>query len=279
MNNTIVVGVTDSSAGRRALDWAAKRAADRRQKLLLIGVVGGAIGAVGESDVVSAAEEQARTLLESEAARVGAGLEVSVRVDHGNPVAILTEASRDAALLVLGSDYRGPEGGPARGVHGIRIAAGAHSPVVVVPDLAETDERRGVIVGVDGSPVSEAAIRFAAAEADRLGEPLIAISVWTPLEAPRNVAYYPELYLSGLERATEETLALSLAGLRQDYPDLEIVARAQRGYPSAVLNEAARGARMTVLGTHGRGALARFLLGSISQEVLYRLAAVTAIVR
>jgi len=34
-----------------------------------------------------------------------------------------------------------------------------------------------------------------------------------------------------------------------------------------------------VLGTHGRGAPARFLLGSISHEVLGRLSTVTAIVR
>ncbi|RZI88178.1 MAG: universal stress protein, partial [Microbacterium sp.] len=46
-----------------------------------------------------------------------------------------------------------------------------------------------------------------------------------------------------------------------------------------VLNELAASARLTVVGTHGRGAVARFLLGSISQEVLSRLASVTAVVR
>ena len=36
---------------------------------------------------------------------------------------------------------------------------------------------------------------------------------------------------------------------------------------------------MTVVGSHGRGAFKRFLLGSISHEVLSRLATVTAVVR
>ena len=67
----------------------------------------------------------------------------------------------------------------------ICLAAGAKCPVVVVPDF-ETAGRSGVVVGVDGSPVSEHALRFAAAEAHRVGEKLIAVSVWTPVEAPRN---------------------------------------------------------------------------------------------
>ena len=49
----------------------------------------------------------------------------------------------------------------------------------------------------------------AAAEADRLGEKLIAVSVWTPVVAPRNdFAVYPDLYLENMQAATEEVLAL-----------------------------------------------------------------------
>ncbi|WP_454131145.1 universal stress protein [Microbacterium lacticum] len=194
-------------------------------------------------------------------------------------MAHLIEASADAALLVIGSDYKGPGSGPARGAHGVRIAAGAKCPVVVVPDI-DLGERSGVVVGLDGSQTSEAALRFAAIEADRLGEKLIAVSVWTPLQAPRNgLAVYPDLYLTNMQSATEEVQALALAGITSDYPDLEVERVVERGYPSHVINERASSARMAVVGTHGRGALARFLLGSISQEVLARLATVTAVVR
>lgn len=137
-----------------------------------------------------------------------------------------------------------------------------------------------MVVGIDGSAVSEHALRFAAAEADRLGEPLVAVSVWTPLSAPRNsLAVYPDLYLENMQATTEEVLALALAGIASDYPDLVVERRVERGYPSQVLNGIAKDARLAVVGTHGRGALARFLLGSISQEVLGRLATVTAVVR
>lgn len=279
MGGTIVVGITDAPVARRAVDWAAQRAAERRQQLELLTVVGGAVGAVGEDAILDAALSQARETAEAEASRIAETVPgVRTRVERGNPVARLLDASSEAALLVIGSDHRGAGSRHARGPHGQRIAAGAHCPVVVVPDI-DTTGRTGVVVGVDGSPVSEKAVAFAAAEADRLGEPLIAVAVWTPLEAPRNMGTYPVEYLDNMAKLTEEALGLSLAGLRSQYPDLVIDRRVERGYPSQVINELAGTARLAVVGSHGRGALARFLLGSISQEVLARLATVTAVVR
>ena len=280
MAGQIVVGVTGARVSRRAVDWATARAVERRQSVELVSVVGGAIGTVGEAEVLGAAQTATQQLLDGEADRVrAAGVTVSTRVESGNPVAKLIEASADAALLVIGSDYRGAGTGPARGVHGIRIAAGAKSPVVVVPDR-DLGEGSGVVVGIDGSSVSEHAIEFAAAEADRLGEQLVAVSAWTPLHTPRNaMEVYPDLYLANMQSTTEEILAMSLAGLSSRYPDLKVVRRAERGHPSQVLSEIAGDARMVVVGTHGRGAIARFLLGSISQEVLSHLPTVTAVVR
>ncbi|MCR2814223.1 universal stress protein [Microbacterium sp. zg.Y1090] len=280
MTGTIVVGVTEAPAARRAVEWATRRAIQRRQKVELVSVVGGAIGTVGEGAVMDLVLDAAQRMLQAEAARVAeAGVEVTTRVDAGNPVTTLAEASERAALLVIGSDYRGPGSGPARGAHGIRIVAASHCPVVVVPDI-EIHDRAGVIVGVDGSPVSEHAIAFAAAEADRLGEPLTAVCVWTPVAMPRNATMvYPDLYLKNMQQAATEALALSMAGLRSQYPDLVIEERAVEGHPSAVINDLAAGAKLAVIGTHGRNALARFLLGSVSHEVLQRLATVTVVTR
>ena len=279
VRNKIVVGVTEAPVSRRALDWAVQRAVDRHQSLELVAVVGGAVGAVGEHEVVARAMDAKRQLLEAEALRVAdSGVQITVRVERGNPVSRLIEASKDAALLVIGSDYRGPRSGPERGAHGVRIVAGAHCPVVVLPDLDLTD-RAGVVAGVDGSEVSEHAVAFAAAEADRLREPLTLVTVWSPILTPYHEGVYPEEYLTNMQALSEEALSLATAGLRQDYPDLEIRRHVEEGYPSAVINFLAGSARLAVLGTHGRGAVARFLLGSISEEVLARLATATAIVR
>lgn len=280
MNNTIIVGVTGAPVSERAIAWAADRARARGQRIELWAIVGGVIGAVGEAAVVDDALHQAQSLLDGHATHLAAqGIEVTTRVDAGNPVALLIEASETAALLVIGSDHRGVGDGPTRGAHGVRIAAGAKCPVVVVPDI-DIEARSGVVVGIDGSELSEQALRFAAAEADRLGEKLVAVSVWTPLEAPRNaLAVFPEMYLTNMHAATEEVLSLALAGLASDYPDLVVVREVRQGRPSHAINELAQSARLAVVGTHGRGALARFLLGSISQEVVARVATVTAVVR
>jgi len=279
MSGTIVLGVTDAPVAERVIEWGAQRAVDRRQRLRLVTVIGGAIGAVGEDTLVQQIVESTRGNLEHLATQLRQrGIEVDVVAERGDPTEKLVDLSADAALLVIGSDYRGPDSGPARGAHGIRIASAARCPVVVVPDI-ELEDRSGVVVGVDGSETSENALAFAAADADRLGEPLIAICVWTPIAVPRNFGTYPADYLSNMRQLTAESLGLAIAGLRSDFPDLQIEERVERGYPSEVINDAAQSARMTVVGTHGRGAFRRFLLGSISHEVLSRLATVTTVVR
>lgn len=281
MSEKIVVAVSAASSSRRAVDWAVTRAMARRQSIELLSVVGGAVGMIGEAAVIEAAMTATEQLLAAEAERIAhPGLSVTSRVAVGDPVATLSVASESAVLLVIGSDYRGPGEGPARGAHGIRITAASHCPVVVVPDFDLDDDRRGVVVGVDGSSVSEAAIAFAAAEADRLDEPLTAVIVWTPISAPRNaIMVSPQAYRDGMEQTAREALALSLAGLRSRYPGLQIEEAVAEGFPSVIINELAEGARLTVVGSRGHGAVRRFLLGSISHEVLQRLASVVAVVR
>jgi nucleotide-binding universal stress UspA family protein len=275
MNATILVGMTDTAAAHRAAEWAARRAADRRDRLVLMSVVGGALGVVGEGAVLEDALAVTRTQLEREAERLGGA---EVRVTRGKPVEEILAASATADLLVIGSDYQGARSGISRGPHGVRIAAGASCPVVVVPQFDVTG-RTGVVVGVDGSELSEAAIRFAAAEADRQGEPLIAVSAWMPITTPMGVITYPDGYRENAHRLTEEAMGLSLAGLAQDYPDLEVRRIVEAGDPATILNRVAADARLAVVGSRGRGAVARFLLGSTSHEVLLTLATATAVVR
>lgn len=277
-STTIVVGATSKPGSRRAIEWAVARAASTGARLELLSVVGGAVGAVGEQEVVQRAVDYEEAFLRNEAAALSSrGIDVTVRVTHGNPTKELVEASADAALLVIGSDHKGGAD-KHRGPHGTRIVAGAHCPVVVVPDI-DTTGRTGVVVGVDGSEVSHAALAFAAAEASRFAEPLTVVSTWMPVVYTGDIAPYPDMYLTDLQ-GTTEAFAQSMADeVRKDHPHLEIVVHVDEGDPATVIAEVAASARLAVVGTHGRTGFARFLLGSVSTQVLDHLTTVTAAVR
>lgn len=278
MNGTIAVGVTDAFGAQGALHWAIERAAGRRERLLLVSVVGSAWGIGGEETLIERATRRAGALLETAAAQAQeAGVDAETLLERGDPVARLIDVSHRADLLVLGSDFA-RDGSRLRGVRGVRITAGAHCPVVVVPE-GGAQGRTGVVVGVDGSEASEKAVAFAAAEADRTGDTLTAVMTWSPVPVPFEFDDYPQNYLERMQDLTAEELAISLAGLRQDYPDLTVKTVVESGYPGAVLGRTARSARLLVVGSHGRGPLTRFLLGSTSQAVLSHPPTVTAIVR
>ncbi len=277
MSDLIIVGVTDRQASRRAIEWAADRARAGGQPVELMSVIGGAVGAAGEDGVLSDAVAGATARLEQVAAELAAsGVATRVRVQTGNPTAVLVDASADAALLVIGGE---PHAHNRRGQHGSRIAAGAHCPVVVVPSVADDTPRHGVVVGVDGSDVSDAAIEFAAVEAERLGEPLRVVSAWMPVAIPGDFGVYPDVYLSDLEEITRGVVDDVVERVTAAHPALHVEGRVGEGDPASVVVEAASTAVLVVVGSHGRGGFARFLLGSVSEEVVAHLPAVTAVVR
>lgn len=278
MNGTIAVGVTDASAAQNALQWAIERAAARRERLLLVSVVGTAWGIGTEDTLIAHAAHRAKQILEYAAEKArAAGVDAETVIERGDPVARLVDVSQRVDLLVIGSDFAGDRSA-LRGVRGVRITAAAGCPVVVVPEVVSR-EHAGVVVGVDGSEASEKAIAFAAAEADRTGEGLTAVMTWSPVPVPFELDEYPQDYIDRMQDITTEDLAISLAGLRQDYPDLAVTTLVESGYPAQVLTRTAHSARLLVVGSHGRGAVARFLLGSTSHAVLSHLPTVTVVVR
>lgn len=280
----VVVGVsTAESAGLRAVRWAAERASARRCPLRLVHVVDSAVEATGDAQLLLAALDRARASLADAATvalDVDPGLEVATELEQGSPVEVFAERSRGAELLVVGSDWHGGKRPSRRGVHSLRIAAASEAPVVVVPDI-DVSARRGVVVGVDGSQVGARALAFAADEAERRVVPLVAVHAWDmALMAGGEYGYGPAMVaVDDLTDAAREVLDDALAPVASARPALEIDRRVEAGDPVTALAEAAAEAELLVVGSHGRGAIARFLLGSVSHGVLSRLEAPTVVVR
>jgi len=120
--------------------------------------------------------------------------------------------------------------------------------------------RRPVIVGVDGSDSSVAALRQARELADALGCPLEAVAVW-------NYQMVPGTFTPVLWNPAEEAGKVLRDALVRAFGDRQpagIEVRAIHGQPARALVDAGRGARMLVLGGRGRGGISGRLLGSVS---------------
>ena len=291
--NEIAVGVsTGGSATMRAVRWAAERASASGSSLRLVhvvdddsAIVARAAAAPGEATSVDSidAERQVRQCLDEAAALVlGVDDRISIvtTLEHGSPVDVFERISADAEMLVVGSDWHGGRRASRRRVLSLRIAAVSRAAVAVIPDL-DPGDRRGVVVGVDGSHNTDHALAFAADEAARTGEPLIAVHSWDVVAMVGGEYGYgaPLIAADDLARAESEILDAALVPVVAAHPGLEVRRSVVAGDPVHDLTEAASEASMLVVGSHGRGALARFLLGSVSQGVLADLVAPTIVLR
>ncbi len=115
-----------------------------------------------------------------------------------------------------------------------------------------------VVVGVDGSDGARAALRWAVREAHRRGGSVQAICAWRW-----------DLPVPGNRRVAEELLEHEIESLpRFTHTDVPIALEAAEGRAAEVLVEAARGADLLVLGSHGRSRQLQQVLGSVSEECI-----------
>lgn len=284
----VVAGVDGSDSGVQAVRWAAAEAVRRQVPLRLVAAFawpsGGLVGdpglgvdprAVLRNVVLGHLDVAART-----AAQVAGDLEVE-RVDvTGFPEAVLEAESRRAELVVLGSRGMGGFVGLLIGSVAVALAAHAECPVVVVrgrePDGA-TSLSEPVVVGVDGSPGSEAALAFAFGAAALRRAPLVAVHAWWDLVVEPTMG--PAVNWDAVETNEHEVLAERLAGWAQTYPDVPVRRVVIRDRPARALVEESGRAQLVVVGSRGRGGLRGMLLGSVSQALLHHAHCPVAVVR
>jgi nucleotide-binding universal stress UspA family protein len=139
---------------------------------------------------------------------------------------------------------------------------------VAVNDQLEGPGRR-ILVGVDGSPHSKAALRWAITQARLAGATVEAITVWqNPLMSEygygwSTVIHDDQSIVTIAEKVLAETVA-EVAG-EQGVP-VETHTRVVKGHPAEALVDAAAGAQLLVLGSRGHGTFAAILLGSTSHH-------------
>ncbi|GGT40372.1 universal stress protein [Streptomyces chromofuscus] len=134
-----------------------------------------------------------------------------------------------------------------------------------------------VVVGVDGSPSSYAALRWAVQYAQRVGGFVEAVHAWDTPSAIgwSGPAIDPEF---DLEQARERFAAELRTVFRDEHP-AGLREELVEGDPSEVLIRASQGAELLVVGSRGRGGFARAMLGSVSQRCAQHAACPVVVVR
>jgi nucleotide-binding universal stress UspA family protein len=272
----VVVGVNGSPASRAAVAWAAEEAGTRAAPVLLVHTwtvsPSGDAAWLLQADEVRQAEAQvlveAGELLRS----LAPGVEQDSDLSEGRPDTALVRAGEHASLLVLGR-HSGSSAwlGPVLGHVSVRSGC----PVVAVP-ADHVGTSGSVVVGVDGSSVSQDAVAFAFGHASRRGAPLVAVLAVDPPFG----AYLPsEQELDRIRETGRRHLSEALAGWSERYPDVRVSEVVSLDAALPALLEASAGAALLVVGSHGRGALLRAALGSVSSSLLRSAPCPLAVVR
>jgi len=143
------------------------------------------------------------------------------------------------------------------------------------------------VVGVDGSPASTAALRWASGEAQLRGARLVAVSAWSyvPLASigDPGMLSIPAGDVPGeldAERHAAETeLERAFSEAFPDGVPSEIEKRLVEGDAAEALLEEGAAADLVVVGSRGRGGLASALLGSVSHHVINHAACPVVVVK
>ncbi len=272
----VVVGISGTEGAHPAIAWALDFAADTHVYLEFVHVVDVSWRSTPPTFAEQALLQAEQKLRE----RVGHSRTLQPQVNiHstalvGDPNRVLVDHAGDD-MLVLGTHSLERFGEYLFSPRAVRIAARAHGSVVVIPD-SEGSAGKGIVVGVDGSEISAAAVAFAAREADRLGEPLKAVHSW---HAPRPWSDEPIEWPTEPDEEEQRVLAEAIAGLSADYPDLDITSEIVFAPAANALYDSSIGARMLVVGSHGRKGLQKAWLGSTSEELLLAMPCAVAVIR
>ena len=154
---------------------------------------------------------------------------------------------------------------------------GSPVPVAATP-AGEPGAKNGaprIVVGVDGSPASVDALRWAARQADLTGAAVEAVISWDYPSTSGMEFGSLDIDWAGNARADAGRCAARRAGQRRRHSHRTVT----RGHPAEVLVAAAQGADLLVVGSRGHVALPGRLLGSVSEHVAARAPCPVVVVR
>lgn len=143
--------------------------------------------------------------------------------------------------------------------------------------------KRPIIVGVDGSRESAAALAWAAKEAFVRRGPLRLVHAYLGEDrAAKTAAVPPPKHAEAARTLTSwarEVVDAALADVRGDFPDLDVDGVVTPGWPAPVLLEASTHAGLLVVGSRALGPVRDVVLGAVSRVVVQQSSCPVVVVR
>ncbi len=273
----IVVGVDGSPASHVAVDWATREAEMRRIPLTLVHVVNPAVATWPQVPILDGIavwqENEGRKILATarkiaeNALDTSRPTEIKTKKISSTTVPTLVHLSEEAEMIVVGSTGRGALARGLLGSVSSSLVRRSHCPVAVIHDedpLMPHPAQAPVLLGIDGSPGSRPATAIAFDEASRRRVDLIAVHAWSDTE----IFELPGLDWSAVRAEAVRSLAESLSGWQEHYPDVTVHRLLVCDRPARVLVEKSESAQLLVLGSRGRGGFTGMFLGSVSNAVV-----------
>lgn len=281
----VVVGFDGSAPSRTALRHAVAQARLRGAPVRVIAAFdynwqGGRFG--GVEVLEQAVRQNFQTMVDEAIVEIRTttpGLAITGAAVLGSAGPVLADASRAAALVVVGNRGHGGFGGLMLGSVGQHVATHARCPVIVVRGTVDTTDGP-IVVGADGSDRADHTLSVAFEEAARRGTALIAIRAYQ-LPVPHGLMSIGTVPFdpAELKRAAAEALATSVRPWREKYPDVKVETLVAQGSAGRVLVDVSSTAGLVVVGSRGHGAIAGTLLGSVGLQLLHHADCPVLIVR
>jgi nucleotide-binding universal stress UspA family protein len=273
---TILVPLDGSTLANRAVPFAATIAKRAGWSILLLRAVN-TLRAANEAEERAVVHE-ARAALDAVAATLAAdGIQTDTRVADRQAESAILEATEDedVVLVVMSTHGRGGLGRFVYGSVADTVLRYAPVGVLTVPphglDGWSADRQVKILVPLDGSDLSRAALEPACQLADMLGGSLLLASVVT---FP-SYAAYAEGYVfvepdpnDNLLIQARQSLEEIAAELRTETRPVEVCATYGTPYFGIMTIARDQGVGLIVMATHGRGGMTRALLGSVATATI-----------
>ncbi len=276
----IVVGVDGSEGATHAACWAAAVAAKFETSLHIVH----AAPSVGHNltDTVAALRAAVMSYQRDYAEIIVADVRQAVRsrypdlevtmVSTDVPVGeVLLQAGEAARMIVMGSSAVTPAGALFLGSTTLSVATHADCPVVAWrgPNVMPTDGP--VVVGLDETDSSSAALQSAFEFAERFDVKLAAVRSWSMRRPAAAVTIPLMIDWDALEAAEWAQLTNVVDHVNRSHPKVDAKCFVEtKGAAAALLDQIdVDGAQLVVVGTRGRNALASAVLGSTALNLLH----------